>query len=82
MNTKSKNMRLAAKIDLVFGVLLICLSGVFYIFMEHPAGASVFETYIIEFAMAIGGVMSFFSSPVLFILAKREEEKNPSAVEY
>lgn len=83
MNTiinKSKRLKLVAKLELFIGFIMILVSVILYSFREKIFSNE--EDYYVALVFLSIGLASFINVPILYYLAKKEEEKNPSAVEY
>lgn len=83
MNTninKSKRLKLVAKIELFIGFIMILVSVILYSFREKIFSNE--EDYYVALVFLVIGLASFMNVPILYFLAKKEEEKNPSPVEY
>lgn len=77
---KSKRLKLVAKIELFIGFIMILVSVILYSFREKIFSNE--EDYYVALVFLSIGLVSFINVPILYYLAKKEEEKNPSAVEY
>ena len=86
MQTSSKTqvspkiIRLVATIELLTGVVFIFLAVILYISGQKIMDSS--GEMSITFIFMLVGLISLISSPILFFIAKRTEEKNNSPVQY
>jgi divalent metal cation (Fe/Co/Zn/Cd) transporter len=80
MQNSAKILKLVATIELLTGVIFIFLAVFLYI-----SGNKVFDTsgeVSATFIFMLVGLISLISSPILFFIAKRAEEKSNSPVQY
>ncbi len=75
-----KTLRLVATIELLTGVVFIFLAVILYISGQKIVDSS--GEMSITFIFMLVGLISLISSPILFFIAKRAEEKNNSPVQY
>ena len=80
MQNKSKTLRFLAKIDLVGGFVFTFLGVLFFVMKDSILGQASDNT--VPFVFILIGLFSFLNVPILYFLARKIDEKNPSPVEY
>jgi len=80
MQNKSKTLRFIAKIELFSGSVFIFLGVFFFVMKDSILGQASDNT--VPFVFLLIGIVSFLNVPILYFLARKIDEKNPSPVEY
>jgi hypothetical protein len=80
MQNKSKTLRFIAKIDVFSGLAFTFLGVLFFVMKDSIFGQAADDTVPLVFVLI--GLFSFLNVPILYFLARKIDEKNPSPVEY
>lgn len=79
MNSSPKVLKLVATIELFTGVIFIFLAVIMYLTGEKIGNPS--DEVSVTFIFMVIGLISLLSSPILFFVAKRAEERSNTQAE-
>lgn len=80
MKNSARILRLVGTFDLLAGFILIVISVFLYV-----SGQKLFDTsgeMSVTFILLIVGAIFLVNSPIVFLIAKKTEEKNNSPIQY